>query len=154
MRLIEREQHYILWYKECLDYPVLQFEFFFLIYKNLPTTPLFLNYLWKELNSKCFTLVFILFYFIFIYHVFSSMTFPMLSQKSPIPSPPLPYPPILIFWPWRSPVLGHIKFVCPMGHSFQWWPTRPFFDTYVTRVKSSGVLVIHSEYSLRLSVWQ
>jgi hypothetical protein len=24
--------------------------------------------------------------------------------------PPLPYPPIPIFWPWRSPVLGHIKF--------------------------------------------
>ena len=23
------------------------------------------------------------------------------------------------FWPWRSPVLGHIKFVFPMGLSFQ-----------------------------------
>ena len=23
------------------------------------------------------------------------------------------------FWPWRSPVLRHIKFVCPMGLSFQ-----------------------------------
>jgi hypothetical protein len=57
----------------------------------------------------------------------------MLSQKSPIPSPPLPYPPIPIFWPWRSPVLEHIKFACPMGLSFQWWPTRPSFDTYATR---------------------
>jgi hypothetical protein len=53
------------------------------------------------------------------YYVFSSITFPMLSQKSPIPSPPLPYPPIPTFWPWRSPVLGHIKFACPMGLSFQ-----------------------------------
>jgi hypothetical protein len=25
--------------------------------------------------------------------------------------------------------------------SFQWWPTRPSFDTYAARVKSSGVLV-------------
>jgi hypothetical protein len=40
------------------------------------------------------------------------------------------------FWPWHSPVLGHIKFVCPMGLSFQWWPTRPSFDTYAARVKS------------------
>jgi quinol-cytochrome oxidoreductase complex cytochrome b subunit len=53
------------------------------------------------------------------YYVFSSITFPMLSQKSPIPSAPLPYPPIPIFWPWLSPVLGHIKFVCPTGLSFQ-----------------------------------
>jgi hypothetical protein len=65
----------------------------------------------------------------------------MLSQKSPIPSPPLPYPPIHTFWPWRSPVLGHIKFVCPMGLSFQWWATRPSFDTYAARDMSSGVLV-------------
>jgi hypothetical protein len=66
----------------------------------------------------------------------------MLSQKSPIPSPaPLPYPPTPTFWPWHSPVLGHIKFANPMGLSFQWWPTRPSFDTYTARVKSSGVLV-------------
>jgi hypothetical protein len=78
----------------------------------------------------------------FFYYVFSSITFPMLSQKSPPPCPPpLPYPPIPIFWPWRSPVLGHIKFACPMGLSFQWWHTRPSFDTYAARVKSSGVLV-------------
>jgi hypothetical protein len=66
----------------------------------------------------------------------------MLSQKSPIPSPPLPYPPAPTFCPWRSPVpLGHIKFSWPMGLSFQWWPTRPSFDTYAARDKSSGVLV-------------
>ena len=62
----------------------------------------------------------------------------MVSQKSPIPSPLLPYPPIPIFWPWRSPVLGHIKFASPMGLSFQWWLTRPSFDTYAARDTSSG----------------
>jgi hypothetical protein len=55
--------------------------------------------------------------------------------------PPLPYPPTPLLWPWRSPVLGHIKFACPMGLSFEWWPTRPSFDAYAARVKSSGVLV-------------
>jgi hypothetical protein len=60
-----------------------------------------------------------IFLFLLFYYVFSTITFPMLSQKSPTPSPPLPYPPIPIFWPWRSPVLGHIKFACPMGISFQ-----------------------------------
>jgi hypothetical protein len=33
--------------------------------------------------------------------------------------PPIPYPPTPPFWPWRSPVLGHIKFASPMGLSFQ-----------------------------------
>jgi hypothetical protein len=84
-------------------------------------------------HLSCFSL--------FFYYVFSSITFPMLFQKSPTPSPPLPYPPIPIFWPWRSPVLGHIKFAWPMGLSFQWWPTRSSFDTYAARDKSSGVLV-------------
>jgi hypothetical protein len=65
----------------------------------------------------------------------------MLSQKSPIPTPPIPYPPTPPFWPWRSPVLGHIKFASPKGLSFQWWPTRPSFDTYAARDKSSGILV-------------
>jgi hypothetical protein len=62
---------------------------------------------------------FFLFLIFFYNYVFSSITFRMLSQKSPIPSPPLPYPPIPMFWPWRSPVLGHIKFGCPMGLSLQ-----------------------------------
>ena len=52
-----------------------------------------------------------------------------------------PYPPTPPFWPWRSPVLGHTKFTCPMGLSFQWWPIRPSFVTYAARVKRSGVLV-------------
>ena len=45
------------------------------------------------------------------------------------------------FWPWRSPVLGHIKFASPMGLSLQWWPTRPSFDTYAAKDQSSLVLV-------------
>ena len=62
--------------------------------------------------------------------------------KVPHTLPPhFPTHPFSFFWPWCSPVLGHIKFLCPMGLSFQWWPTRPSFDTYATRVKSSGVLV-------------
>jgi hypothetical protein len=65
----------------------------------------------------------------------------MLSQRSPIPTPPIPYPPTPPFWPWRSPVLGHIKFASPMGLSLQWWPTRPSFDTYAAKDKSSQVLV-------------
>ena len=67
--------------------------------------------------------------------------FPHLHFQCYPKSPPLPYPPTPTFWPWHSPVLGHIKFASPMGLSFQWWPTRPSFDTYAARVKSSGVLV-------------
>jgi hypothetical protein len=73
--------------------------------------------------------------------VFSSFIFSMLSQKSPTPTPPFPYLPTPPFWPWGSPVLGHIKFASPMGLSLQWWPTRPSFDTYAARDKSSRVLV-------------
>ena len=55
--------------------------------------------------------------------------------------PKVPYSPITTFWPWHSPVLEHIKFASPMGLSFHWWPTRPYFDTCAARDKSSGVLV-------------
>ena len=30
--------------------------------------------------------------------------------------------PIPIFWPWRSPALGHIKFDCPMGRTSDQFP--------------------------------
>jgi hypothetical protein len=72
---------------------------------------------------------------IFLIYIFNAI------QKVPNTSLPLPYTPTSIFWPWHSPVLGHIKFASPMGLSLQWWPTRPSFDTYAARVKSSGVLV-------------
>ena len=61
--------------------------------------------------------------------------------KVPHTPPPLPYPPIPIFLALASPCMRHIHFDCPMGLSFQWWPTRPSFDTYAARVKGSGVLV-------------
>jgi hypothetical protein len=61
--------------------------------------------------------------------------------KFPHTLAPTPRPTHSHFWPWRSPVLGHIKFACPKGLSFHWWPTRPSFDTYAARDKSSGVLV-------------
>ena len=60
----------------------------------------------------------------------------MLSQKSPICSLHSPTHPLPLIGP--GPVLRHIKFALPMGLSFQWWPTRPSFDTYAARVKSSG----------------
>ena len=53
-------------------------------------------------------------FFLNFYQVFSSFTFPMLSQKSP-----LPYPSTPTFWPWCSPVLGHIKLASPIGFSFE-----------------------------------
>jgi hypothetical protein len=56
-------------------------------------------------------------------------------------SPPHAAPPTPTSWPWRSPVLRHIKFARPMGLSFHCWPTRPSFDTYAARVKSPRVLV-------------
>jgi hypothetical protein len=69
------------------------------------------NYTWISMQ--------LFFKFIFVYYIYSSITFPMLAQKSLMPSPQLPYPLIPTFWPWNSPVLGHIKFACPMDLSFQ-----------------------------------
>jgi hypothetical protein len=86
---------------------------------------------------KIFHLFFFIFFLLCIFLNYISNAIP----KVPHTPPPLPYPPIPIFWPWRSPVLGHIKFACPMGLSFQWWPTRQSFDTYTARDKSSGVQV-------------
>jgi hypothetical protein len=80
--------------------------------------------------------IFISFFYIF-YYIFSSITFPMLSQKSPTPSPHhFPTHPFPCFWPWRSPVLGHIQFACPMGLSLQWWPTKPSFDKIVKHLNN------------------
>jgi hypothetical protein len=67
----------------------------------------------------------------------------MLSQKVPHTLPhPLPHPPTPTSWPWRSPVLRHIRSAQPMGLSFHRWPTRPSSDTYAGRDMSSvGVMV-------------
>jgi hypothetical protein len=64
--------------------------------------------------------------------------------KSPPLAPPLLYPPTPTSWPWRSPVLRHIKFAKPMSLSFQWWLTRPSSDTYADRNTSSeGYWLVH-----------
>jgi hypothetical protein len=83
---------------------------------------------------------FFFFFNIFIRY-FPHLHFQCYPQSPPYPPPPLPYLPTPTFWPWNSPVLGHIKFAWPMGLSFQWWLTRPSADTYAARDKSSGVLV-------------
>jgi hypothetical protein len=53
------------------------------------------------------------------------------------PSALLPYPPTPTSWPWRSPVLGHIKFAIPWGLSSQGWPTRPSSATHASGDTSS-----------------
>jgi hypothetical protein len=94
----------------------------------------------------------IFFYFFFKLGIFLVYIFNAIP-KVPHTHPPMPYPPTAPFWPWRSPVLGHIKFASPMGLSLQWWPTRPSFDTYAAKDKSSRVLVssyccVHLFYKL------
>jgi hypothetical protein len=80
-------------------------------------------------------LFFLLFFFkLGIYFIYISNAIPKVPHT-------LPHPPTPTSWPWHSPILRHIKFARPMGLSFHWWPTRPSFDTYAARVKSSGVLV-------------
>jgi hypothetical protein len=116
------------------------------MYHSIRTKNHFLNIhglLWKSFFFFFFYL-FIFFYF-FSFSIFirslAHLHFQCYTKSPAYPPTPFPYPPTPPFWPWHSPVLGHIKFACPMGLSFQWWPTRPSFDTYAARVKSSGVLV-------------
>jgi hypothetical protein len=104
-----------------------------------PWSKLFLNFI--SLYFFLFSFFFFSFFFPFFIRYLAHLHFQCYTKSPPYPRPPLPYPPTPPFWPWRSPVLGHIKFACPMGLSFQWWTTRPSFDTYAARVKSSGVLV-------------
>jgi hypothetical protein len=60
--------------------------------------------------------------------------YPKVPHKLPHPLPQKPTP---TSWPWRSPVLRHIKSARPMGLSFHWWLTRPSSDTYAARHTSS-----------------
>jgi hypothetical protein len=61
--------------------------------------------------------LFLNFFNLFFITYFPQLHFQCYPKSLPHP-PPFPYPPIPIFWPWRSPVLGHIKFAYPMGLSF------------------------------------
>jgi hypothetical protein len=40
--------------------------------------------------------------------------------KVPHTLPPLPYPSTPTFWPWHSPVLGHIKLICTILMLNKW----------------------------------
>jgi hypothetical protein len=95
--------------------------------------------------SSASVTVYLVFFILSLFYIFiryfPHLHFQCYPKSPPYPPPPLPYPPTCTLWPWHSPVLGHIKFASPMGFSFQWWPTRPSFDTYAARVKSSGVLI-------------
>jgi hypothetical protein len=83
--------------------------------------------------------LFIYFFKLGNYFIYISNAIPKVPHMLPYS---LPYTPTPTSWPWRSPVLGHIKFAWPMGHSFHWWATRPSSDSYAARDTSSG------EYSL------
>jgi hypothetical protein len=69
-----------------------------------------------------------------IFFIYISNAIPKVPHALP---PSLPYSPTPSSWPWRSPVLRHIK-VAPMGLSFHWWPIRPSSATYAARDTSSG----------------
>jgi hypothetical protein len=93
----------------------------------------------QKASQFIFYYYFILFSFFIRYFIYIHFKFQMLSRKFPIPSPCLlPYPPTPTSWPWRSPVLRHIKFAIPRGLSSQWWPIRPSSATYAARDTSSG----------------
>jgi hypothetical protein len=77
-----------------------------------------------------------------IFYIYISNAIPKVPHTLP---PPLPYRPTPTSWPWRSPVLGHIKFARPMGLSFHWWPTRPSSDTCASRdTTSRGYWLVHN----------
>jgi hypothetical protein len=75
-----------------------------------------------------------LFCFYFLIRYFLHLHFKCYTKSPPAPPPPHTH----TSWPWRSPVLRHIKFARPRGLSSQWWPTRPSSDTYAARDTSSG----------------
>jgi hypothetical protein len=70
-------------------------------------------------TKSCDLKVFFSFFFFFLIRYFPRLHFQCYSKSPPYPPPQIPYPPTPPFWPWRSPVLGHIKFASPMGLSFQ-----------------------------------
>jgi hypothetical protein len=84
------------------------------------------------------------FFFFFPLRYFLHLYFQCYPKRPHTLPHPLPYPPTPTSWPWRSPVLRHIKFARPMGLSFHWWPTRPSSDTYAARDTSSrGYWLVH-----------
>jgi hypothetical protein len=84
------------------------------------------NFYLKQTKDKHLEIIWKMYFSLFLLRIFLNY----ISNAIPKVPHTLPPPTSLpthshLFWPWRSPVLGHIKFVCPMGLSFQWWLTRP-----------------------------
>jgi hypothetical protein len=92
-----------LWLLHCIFFSFLFFSF------------LFFSFLFSSLlfSSLLFFSFFIFLLGIFLIYISNAI------PKVPHTLSALPYPPTPTFWPWRSPVLGHIKFASPMGLSFQ-----------------------------------
>jgi hypothetical protein len=132
---VEYEEEVGKWRCRLLSFP---FFFFFFFRYLLKIVTLYLDPC-IELGLSTQMVVVLIHSFFFTY--FPQLHFQCYPKSPPHPPPHFPTHPFPIFWPWHSPVLGHIKFKCPMGLSFQWWPTRPSFDTYASRLKSSRVLV-------------
>jgi hypothetical protein len=83
-----------------------------------------------------------------IYFIYISNAIPKVPHILPHP---LLHPPTPTSWPWRSPVLRHIKFARPLGLSFHRWPTRLSSNTYAARDTSSGATGLHISVSANFS---
>jgi hypothetical protein len=82
------------------------------------------------------------FFLIFFITYFPQLHFPKVPHTL---APHFSTHPFPFFWPWHSPVLGHIQFACPMGLSFQGWPPRPSFDTYAAlESRALGYWLVHN----------
>jgi hypothetical protein len=76
------------------------------------TSPISISPIWNCRHAAlCPAFFFFNIFLLCIFLIYISNAIP----KVPHSPPPFPYPPTPTFWPWRSPVLGHIKFASPMG---------------------------------------
>jgi hypothetical protein len=106
----------------CMCFPLLLIRnYLFPVFSSCSFLP------WDGVFLLVFSLLLLLILLIGIYFIYISSAIP----KVP-PTPTLP--PTPTSWPWRSPVLRHIRSTGPLGLSFHWWPTRPSSDTYAARV--------------------
>jgi hypothetical protein len=94
----------------CCSSPMLPAETF--MYKSSETVS-------PDKLSLLYVASIMVFCFVFLIRYVPHLHFQCYPKSPPYPPPPLPYPPTPPFWPWRSPVLGHIKFASPMSLSFQ-----------------------------------